>query len=734
MDWQVIKLQLEKKRFSVESLPAIIKEILLALPYLPPVKEIEQLLHALSFATEAHKGQKRLSGDDYIVHLEQTALILAKHGVDVATLTAGFLHDVLEDTPVTYEKLKQEFDKNIADLVAGVSKVGKYDLGRMQQGEPVADNLRKMFFSMAKDLRVVLIKLADRLHNMRTIQFLPTKSRIATSRETLDIFAPIAHRLGMAQIRWEMEDHAFRELHPQEYTQIAQKVAEQRASREKAVAELIRETKDLLKEGGIKAEVVGRPKHLYSIWSKMQRENLPFEEIYDLLAVRIITESVKDCYGILGLVHSKWTPIPGRFRDYIAMPKPNMYRSLHTTVIHPSGKRVEVQIRTEEMNREAEFGIAAHWQYKEHGARKATKSELDWLESLLEWQGEAANPREFLSGLQVELFADEIFVLTPKGKVVALPRGATPLDFAYHIHTDLGNMTTGARVNGRMVPLRTELATGDVVEIVTSPGHEPSRDWLNLVRTSRARNKIKQFFKAQESELLAGVGKEILRKLLHRRPGGLNHLLDSKELKNYLLQRGFGIKELYYRIGNGSINPHAFLEELLPKPILTPVPVPVTVPSEAIPAEVTEKILVEGLADVELRLAKCCNPKPGDAIMALVTRGCGVSIHRLDCGNIQFPELAPRLLSARFLAKEETPVQVSVVITAEDRKGLLMDMIEIITEQGGDVSSAKVDVKGQTATLRFTVSMPRISDLPKIRTALSMVEAVKSVRLEHQNP
>jgi GTP diphosphokinase / guanosine-3',5'-bis(diphosphate) 3'-diphosphatase len=734
MDWQVIKLQLEKKRFPLDSLPAIIKEMLLALPYLPPIKEIEQLLHAYSFAAEAHKGQKRLSGNDYIVHLEQTALILAQHGVDVATMTAGFLHDVLEDTSVTYEKLKQEFDKNIADLVAGVSKVGKYDLGRMQQGEPESDNLRKMFFSMAKDLRVVLIKLADRLHNMRTIEFLPTKSRISTSRETLDIFAPIAHRLGMAQIRWEMEDHAFHELHPQDYIQIAQKVAEQRAAREKAITELIRETRDLLNEGGIKAEVVGRPKHLYSIWSKMQRENLPFEEIYDLLAVRIIAESVKDCYGILGLVHSKWTPIPGRFRDYIAMPKPNMYRSLHTTVIHPSGKRVEVQIRTEEMNQEAEFGIAAHWQYKEHGARKATKSELDWLESLLEWQGEAANPREFLSGLQVELFADEIFVLTPKGKVVALPRGATSLDLAYHIHTDLGNMTTGARVNGRMVPLRTELMTGDVVEIVTSPGHEPSRDWLNLVRTSRARNKIKQFFKAQESELLAGVGKEILRKLLHRRPGGLNHLLDSKELKNYLAQRGFGVKELFYRIGNGSINPHAFLDELLPKPVLAPVPEAIAEPAAAVPAEVTEKILVEGLADVELRLAKCCCPRPGDAIMALVTRGAGVSIHRLDCGNIQFPELAPRLLSARFLAKVEKPTQVNLIITAEDRKGLLMDMIEIITEQGGDVSAAKVDVKDTMATLRFTVSVPHSTDLPKVRTALSMVEAVKAVRLEHQNP
>ncbi len=734
MEWQVIKLQLEKKRFPLESLPPIIKEMLLALPYLPPIKEIEQLIHAHSFAAEAHKGQKRLSGNDYIVHLEQTALILAQHGVDVATMTAGFLHDVLEDTHITYDRLKQEFDRNIADLVAGVSKVGKYDLGRMQQGEPESDNLRKMFFSMAKDLRVVLIKLADRLHNMRTIEFLPTKSRISTSRETLDIFAPIAHRLGMAQIRWEMEDHAFHELHPREYIQIAERVAERRGAREKAITELIHETRDLLKEGGIKAEVVGRPKHLYSIWSKMQRENLPFEEIYDLVAVRIIAESVKDCYGILGLVHSKWTPIPGRFRDYIAMPKPNMYRSLHTTVIHPSGKRVEVQIRTEEMNQEAEFGIAAHWQYKEHGARKATKSELDWLESLLEWQGEAANPREFLSGLQVELFADEIFVLTPKGKVVALPRGATPLDFAYHIHTDLGNMTTGARVNGRMVPLRTELATGDVVEIVTSPGHEPSRDWLNLVRTSRARNKIKQFFKAQESELLAGVGKEILRKLLHRRPGGLNHLLESKELKNYLAQRGFGVKELFYRIGNGSINPHAFLEELLPKPIPAPVPEAIAEPAAAVPAEVTEKILVEGLADVELRLAKCCCPRPGDAIMALVTRGAGVSIHRLDCGNIQFPELAPRLLSARFLAKVEKPTQVNLIITAEDRKGLLMDMIEIITEQGGDVSSAKVDVKDTMATLRFTVSIPHSIDLPKVRTALTMVDAVKAVRLEHQNP
>jgi guanosine-3',5'-bis(diphosphate) 3'-pyrophosphohydrolase len=734
MDWHVVKLQLEKKHFPVENLSPIIKEILTALPYLLPVRELEQLLHAYNFAAQAHKGQKRLSGDDYIVHLEQTDLILAQHGVDVATLIAGLLHDVLEDTAVTYDGLAHEFDRNIADLVAGVSKVGKYDLGRMQQGEPETDNLRKMFFSMAKDLRVVLIKLADRLHNMRTIEFLPPNKRVATSRETLDIFAPIAHRLGMAQIRWEMEDHAFRELHAQEYFQIVEKVSERRAAREKAIAELIHEIQELLKEGNTRAEVLGRPKHFYSIWSKMQRETLPFEEIYDLLAARIIAKSIKDCYGILGLVHSKWTPIPGRFRDYIAMPKPNMYRSLHTTVIHPSGKRVEVQIRTEEMNREAEFGIAAHWQYKEHGARKATKSELDWLESLLEWQGEAANPREFLSGVQVELFADEIFVLTPKGKVVALPRGATPLDFAYHIHTDLGNMTTGARVNGRMVPLRTELMTGDVVEIVTSPGHEPSRDWLNLVRTSRARNKIKQFFKAQESELLVSVGREILRKLMHRRPGGLNQLLQSKQIANYLTQKGISQKEMFYRVGNGSLNPHTLLDDVYPKPAVIPAVEVIAEAEETAQTELTEKVLVEGLADVELHLAKCCNPKPGDAIMALVTRGGGVSIHRLDCGNIQFAELAPRLLSARFLSDDKVPVQVTVVLTATDRKGLLLEMIQIITEQGGNVSAARVDVKGQLATLRFTVSMPHISDLPKMRTALSMVDAVKSVRLEHQNP
>jgi guanosine-3',5'-bis(diphosphate) 3'-pyrophosphohydrolase len=734
MDWHVVKLQLEKKHFPVENLSPIIKEILTALPYLLPVRELEQLLHAYNFAAQAHKGQKRLSGDDYIVHLEQTDLILAQHGVDVATLIAGLLHDVLEDTAVTYDGLAHEFDRNIADLVAGVSKVGKYDLGRMQQGEPETDNLRKMFFSMAKDLRVVLIKLADRLHNMRTIEFLPPNKRVATSRETLDIFAPIAHRLGMAQIRWEMEDHAFREVHAQEYFQIVEKVSERRAAREKAIAELIHEIQELLKEGNTRAEVLGRPKHFYSIWSKMQRETLPFEEIYDLLAARIIAKSIKDCYGILGLVHSKWTPIPGRFRDYIAMPKPNMYRSLHTTVIHPSGKRVEVQIRTEEMNREAEFGIAAHWQYKEHGARKATKSELDWLESLLEWQGEAANPREFLSGVQVELFADEIFVLTPKGKVVALPRGATPLDFAYHIHTDLGNMTTGARVNGRMVPLRTELMTGDVVEIVTSPGHEPSRDWLNLVRTSRARNKIKQFFKAQESELLVSVGREILRKLMHRRPGGLNQLLQSKQIANYLTQKGISQKEMFYRVGNGSLNPHTLLDDVYPKPAVIPAVEVIAEAEETAQTELTEKVLVEGLADVELHLAKCCNPKPGDAIMALVTRGGGVSIHRLDCGNIQFAELAPRLLSARFLSDDKVPVQVTVVLTATDRKGLLLEMIQIITEQGGNVSAARVDVKGQLATLRFTVSMPHISDLPKMRTALSMVDAVKSVRLEHQNP
>lgn len=715
----------------LDGIPLALEEIVMALPYTPSDADLSLINRAYRFAESAHAGQKRLSGEDYIIHPICTTVLLALQGVDATTLAAGLLHDVLEDTAITAEQLRKEFGEVITRLVQGVSKVSNYDLENVEDAE--LDNMRKMLFAMAKDVRVVLIKLCDRLHNLRTIEYLPPERRLVHAEETLNIFAPIAHRLGMAQLRWEMEDYAFRELYPKDYFEIANSVATRRATREKNIKFLIKEMNQLLTEGGIKADIAGRPKHLYSIWMKMKRENLPFDEIYDLLAVRVITESVKDCYAVLGLAHSHSTPIPGRFRDYIATPKPNMYRSLHTTVIHTSGLMVELQIRTREMHYIAEYGIAAHWHYKETGGRKASKSELDWLKSLLEWQGEVTNQREFLSHVQGDLFADEIFVLTPKGKVIALPRGSTPLDFAYHVHTDLGNHTTGARVNGHMMPLRTELANGDVVEILSSQSHNPSRDWLNIVHSNRARNKIRQFFKLQELEALVSVGREILRRLLHRRPGGLNRLLTSKEMAQYLTQRGISEKEFFYRVGNGTISARDVVEEVFPHPIIAPVKeetegecLPLTEDTNSI----CNDIYVDGMANVELRLARCCHPRPGDSILALVTRGRGVSIHRMDCGNVQAEELQPRILPARFAGTTSGPVRVNITIQAGDRRGILVELLQIMNEQGGDVKSAKVDTNRRGGVLRFDVALPNAEMLPRLRSSLSMVESVHSVRME----
>ncbi|WP_156807346.1 RelA/SpoT family protein [Effusibacillus pohliae] len=700
-------------------------------------EDVQLVRRAYEFAKEAHQGQQRRSGEEYITHPIAVAEILADLELDAVTLAAALLHDVVEDTPVTEEQLVAEFGSEIRDLVDGVTKLGR--LKYLSKEEQQAENLRKMFLAMAKDIRVILIKLADRLHNMRTLKHLPPEKQQRIATETLEIFAPLAHRLGISKIKFELEDTALRYLNPQQYYRIVNLMAKKRREREEYIQEVIDTLKTKLKEIDIPAEVNGRAKHIYSIYRKMTTQNKQFNEIYDLLAVRVIVDSIKDCYAILGIVHTLWKPMPGRFKDYIAMPKPNMYQSLHTTVIGPRGEPLEIQIRTWEMHRTAEYGIAAHWLYKEgkHGAKDLSfVQKMAWFREILEWQQDLKDAQEFMETLKIDLFADEVFVFTPKGAVISLPRGAVPIDFAYRIHTDIGNRTIGAKVNGKIVPLDYKLQTGDIVEILTSKtSFGPSRDWLKIVKSPQAKSKIRAWFKKEKREENILKGRELLEKEIKKHGLEVSDVLTEKNLSEVMSKFNFTKEDdLLASLGYGAVSPQQVMTRLLEKVKKeNPEELP-NLPEIREPNRQQQKngmgVRVRGVDNLLIRFSRCCNPVPGDEIVGFVTRGRGVSVHRTDCPNIKHnKDEEKRFLEVEWESSPAIAYNVDIEVTALDRRGLTVEVMNAIAETKTDITavSARAD-KRKIATIHLQINIRNVDHLHTVVERIKRIKDVYTVR------
>ncbi len=706
-----------------------------------PLADTSGLEEAYTFALEKHAGQMRMSGEPYISHPLEVAMILAGLNLDTATLQAALLHDVVEDSGVTLKELRDRFGPEVAALVDGVTKLGRIKFTSLAEAQ--SQNLRKMLIAMAKDIRVILIKLADRLHNMRTLSALDAEKRREKAIETMEIYAPLANRLGISQIKWELEDLAFYTLEPRKFHQIQKMVAESRQAREDYLREVIDTLSGELAVIGVESEISGRPKHLYSIYQKMSQRGKDFSEIYDLIALRVIVDSVKDVYGALGTVHSIWKPMPGRFKDYVAMPKFNMYQSLHTTVIGPAGRPLEIQIRTEDMHRTAEYGIAAHWRYKEGGRTdEAFDERLAWLRQMLEWQTELKDPREFMEALKIDLFEDEVFVFTPKGDVFSLRKGSTPIDFAYAIHTEVGHRCVGAKVNGSIVSLNYELQMGDRVEILTSKSGSPSRDWLNIVKTTSARSKIRTFFSKVNREDDLQSGRDELLKALRKQGLGLGSHGVGKALdavaREMNLQSG---DDLAAAIGGGKASAKQVVTKLIkhlaiesgiaPKveePKGFPTDVPMTPPRSKRRSGGGVKVV--GIDDVLVRLGRCCNPVPGDEIVGFVTRGRGVSVHRADCPNAKELLSQPeRIIDVEWDTGGSSTYQVEVVLEALDRTRLLQDVSIVLADTGVNVLSAAVSTdRSGIATMRFLLELSSMDQLTKVLNAVRAVGGVFEAR------
>ena len=703
-----------------------------------PSADFTPLEEAYVFAERSHSGQMRNSGDPFITHPLAVCSALADLRLDMPTLVAGLLHDTVEDSSATVEQLREQFGEEVAALVDGVTKLGKIKFDSRDEAQ--SQNLRKMLIAMAKDIRVILIKLADRLHNMHTIEFLPPQRQRDKAIETMEIYAPLAHRLGISQVKWELEDLSFKVLEPQKYQQIQRLVADSRNAREAYLKQVIDELSGELKAVGITAEISGRPKHFYSIYQKMSQKGKDFNEIYDLIALRVIVDSVKDCYGALGTVHSIWKPIPGRFKDYVAMPKFNMYQSLHTTVIGPAGRPLELQIRTEEMHRTAEYGIAAHWRYKEGGRGDETFDErLAWLRQMLEWQTELKDPREFMEALKIDLFEDEVFVFTPKGDVVSLRRGSTPVDFAYAIHTEVGNHTVGAKVNGSIVPLAYELQMGDRIDVMTNKSSQPSRDWLNLVHTSSARSKIRSYFsKASRTDDLAH-GRDELQRILRKQGLSIGSSAGAKALTHVAKEMNFvESDDLLAHIGAGKVSAKLVVGKVIKQlsasgEVAPPEPkepeftsdMPMMAP-RARRRRSTTGVRVKGVEDLLVRLAHCCNPVPGDPIVGFVTRGRGVSVHRADCPNAKELLSTPeRIIEVEWDVGSSTTFQVEIYIEARDRTALLRDVTLALAEAGVNVLAANIATDKQgIATMRFLFEL---GDMEQLGAVLARVRHLDGV-------
>ena len=718
-------LQLEEQDPQLSALLAKLKKY-------HPNDDLALVEKAYNFASQAHAGQKRKSGKPYFTHPYRVADILADMMMDAPTIAAGLLHDCVEDCAnIDQTLIEKEFGQEVALLVDGVTKLSRLDLSSREEQQ--AESLRKMFLAMAKDIRVVVIKLADRLHNMRTLKFQKPERQVPIARETLDVYAPLAHRLGMSAIKWELEDTALRYIDPQGYYDLVEKVGMKREEREKSIENVIAVLKEKLGEQGITAEIDGRPKHFYSIYRKMHQQHKTFDQIYDLIAVRIIVDTIPDCYAALGVVHTLWTQVPNRFKDYISIPKPNMYQSLHTTVVGMGGMSFEVQIRTWEMHRTAEFGIAAHWRYKEGKAADQLDNKLYWLRQILDWQNETRDPDEFMDALKVDLFSDEVFVFTPKGDVIALAKGATPLDFAYRVHTQVGHKCVGAKVNGRIVPLETELQSGDFVEVMTSSSSRgPSRDWMKIVKTSEARSKIRAWFKHEFKDENLQKGRDMLEKeskrLGYQWPQLSKGDLIDPVLKRYSLT---SLDDLYVTVGFGGLSTGQILNRLIESykrlnKLDLPAPEPVRVTPEAAKqardeairkqAHASHGIIVEGDPGMLVRFAKCCTPLPGDEIIGYVTRGRGVSVHRADCVNRKEFESQPeRLIKVCWEDGDQTAYNADIQIVAYDRVGLLADISAMFAKMEMSIIAltARIDKSGNTI-INVTLGCKNTQQLEKI--------------------
>lgn len=708
-----------------------------------PQCDVELIIRAYNFAESSHAGQYRKSGERYFIHPVEVAKILVELQMDSTTIAAGLLHDVIEDTNNDYNKVKEEFGEEIADLVEGVTKLTRLSFESKEQRQ--AENLRKMFIAMAKDIRVILIKLADRLHNMRTLKYQTDEKKKEKALETLEIFAPIAHRLGISRIKWELEDLCLRYMDPEGYYDLVEKVAQKRNDRENFINEVIGKLKNKLMEFKISNEISGRPKHFYSIYRKMTYQGKSFDEIFDFLAVRILVDTVKDCYGALGVVHTMWKPIPGRFKDYVAMPKPNMYQSIHTTVIGPKGEPFEIQIRTKEMHQIAEYGIAAHWKYKENviaNKEDNIDEKLSWLRQMLEWEKEMKDPKEFMESLKIDLFTNEVFVFTPRGKVINLPTGSTPIDFAYKIHSDIGNRCVGAKVDGRIVPIDYKLKNGNIVEILTS-GHSngPSRDWLKIVKSSQAKTKIKQWFKKERREENVARGKDILEKEVRRQGLNAPEALQVKLLNTIAKKLSLNNEEdLYAAIGYGGIS----LAQVLPK-IKESVK---KEPQQAINnlekdkfstnknmenrkrTKQSQGVRIKGIDNIMVRFSRCCNPVPGDEILGYITRGRGVSIHRSDCPNLHAnTESTERFIEVEWDDdKAAISFQAEIQIRATDRKGLLSELTNILSDSKVSVNALNARTnKERIALLNLVMEVSSIEDLNKLMEKLRKLRGVLDV-------
>jgi guanosine-3',5'-bis(diphosphate) 3'-pyrophosphohydrolase len=690
------------------------------------------LLRAVyEFSAAMHKDQTRRSGEPYMIHPLNVAWLLADLNFDQTCVAVGLLHDVLEDTLTTREVLESEFGAEITGLVDGVTKIGRHEYVRRDEAQ--AETFRKMILASAKDIRVIVVKLADRLHNMQTLEHMPAESRRRISRETLEIYAPIAHRLGMARVKGDLEDLAYYHLYPHQFAELHHKIAE-KMKLGQATMDRIRERLGKSLDGaGIDAEISFRVKRFYSIYEKLRRQGIDISQLYDFLAFRIVTASLRDTYAALGVVHQNWRPIPGRFKDYIAMPKPNLYQSLHTTVVGDQGQPFEVQIRTREMDVIAEEGIAAHWKYKE-GRVEARPSDPNilWLRQLLEWQKEVQDPRTFLTTLKVDLYPDEVYVFTPKGEVFSFPRGATPLDFAYRVHTDLGHHCAGARVNGKLVPLRTGLSNGDMVEVLTNPSRNPSRDWLNLVVTSRAKSKIRQWLNTQQKQRAMEIGRRLFDKEIRKYNLSLRKVTDGPAFTAYLTGEGLSkLDDLYSRIGFGKTEPRQVLEkvvglEKLESPGEKPGRLRQAV-SKILPFGAAGPLVVKGHGDLLAYLAKCCNPLPGEDIVGYITRGRGVSVHRVDCPNVQNLLYNPeREIEVQWEQGKNEVYQVSLMIEVEDQQGMLARLTEAITRAGSNITAIEADTHSETG--RGTISVVcQLRDRKHLDKLLREVRAISGV-------